>query len=115
MSYIYIYTGNDLEQDMYFFLNKEANNHRNNGNNQNISSRATCSGYWKATGSANKRIISSKKTMPIIGIRRSLVFYKGKRGRAFRTDWIMHEYFVAISHQKKNYSQVNRLHMLIDI
>ncbi|KAL0292459.1 UNVERIFIED_CONTAM: NAC domain-containing protein 83 [Sesamum calycinum] len=91
------------DQDKYFFSNKEGNARRNGDR----ISRGTCSGHWKATGST-KRIICSKR-MPIVGIRKSLVFYKGKSPRACRTDWIMHEYFIALSgnmdcdmQQKKN-------------
>ncbi|XP_051116448.1 NAC domain-containing protein 83-like [Andrographis paniculata] len=80
----------DLDQDKYFFNNQESN-HRHGIR----TGRATCSGYWKATGSA-KRIVSSKGA-PIVGIRNSLVFYKAKHPRPVRTDWIMHEYCIALS------------------
>ncbi|KAL8056489.1 hypothetical protein ABFX02_04G122200 [Erythranthe guttata] len=88
------------DEERYFFINKEGNNRKGNTVQ---SSKATCTaGYWKATGSA-KRIICSKKAMPIIGIRKSLVFYKRKKNnnRALRTNWTMHEYFIAVS---ENYS-----------
>ncbi|EYU43023.1 hypothetical protein ABFS82_04G121500 [Erythranthe guttata] len=87
------------DEERYFFSNKEGNNRKGNTVQ---SSKATCTGYWKATGSA-KRINCSKKAMPIIGIRKSLVFYKTKKNsnRAFRTNWTMHEYFIAVS---ENYS-----------
>ncbi|KAL0429632.1 UNVERIFIED_CONTAM: NAC domain-containing protein 83 [Sesamum radiatum] len=81
----------NTEQDKYFFSNKEGSTRRNGDR----ISRGTCSGHWKATGST-KWIICSKR-MPIVGIRKSLVFYKGKNPRACRTDWIMHEYFIALS------------------
>ncbi|KAK4414110.1 NAC domain-containing protein 83 [Sesamum alatum] len=93
------------DREKYFFSNKEGNGRGNYGGRI---SRGTCSGHWKATGST-RRIICSKR-MPIVGIRKSLVFYKGKNPRACRTDWIMHEYFIALSgnidcdmQQKKNY------------
>ncbi|KAI3463589.1 hypothetical protein Pfo_020252 [Paulownia fortunei] len=85
----------DSDQDRYFFSNKETNDW-----NGNRTGRATSSGYWKATGSA-KRIICSKR-MPIVGIRKSLVFYKGNHPRASRTDWIMHEYCIALSGNTPN-------------
>lgn len=85
----YVYIG-DSDQDRYFFSNQETS-HRNG----NKTGRATCSGYWKATGSA-KRIVSSKGA-PIVGIRNSLVFYTAKHPRPVRTDWIMHEYCIAVS------------------
>ncbi|KAL3617583.1 hypothetical protein CASFOL_037904 [Castilleja foliolosa] len=69
------------EQVKYFF------SYRNGSH----TSKATCSGYWKPSGST-KRIICSKN-MPIVGIRKTLVFNKGRKN----SDWIMHEYCVALS------------------
>ncbi|XP_055826865.1 NAC domain-containing protein 83-like [Solanum dulcamara] len=76
----------DIEQDRYFFSNKEAK--YRNGNRAN---RATTGGYWKPTG-LDKQITCNKRK-PIIGMKKTLVFYKGKTtSHADRTDWIMHEY-----------------------
>ncbi|KAL3512557.1 hypothetical protein ACH5RR_025274 [Cinchona calisaya] len=75
----------DLEQDRYFFSNKEAK--YPNGNRTN---RATDAGYWKATG-VDKQIVSSKRK-PLVGLRKTLVFYKGKPPHGSKTEWIMHEY-----------------------
>ncbi|KAL2329431.1 hypothetical protein Fmac_017012 [Flemingia macrophylla] len=75
----------DLEQERYFFSTKEAK--YPNGNRSN---RATKSGYWKATG-LDKRIVSSKGNQ-VVGIKKTLVFYRGKPPHGSRTDWIMHEY-----------------------
>ncbi|KAK4351127.1 hypothetical protein RND71_030440 [Anisodus tanguticus] len=76
----------DIEQDRYFFSNKEAK--YRNGNRAN---RATIGGYWKPTG-LDKQITCSKRK-PILGMKKTLVFYKGKNTtHACRTDWIMHEY-----------------------
>ncbi|PKA47089.1 NAC transcription factor 29 [Apostasia shenzhenica] len=50
--------------------------------------RATTSGYWKATGT-DKAIYSNNQ---YIGLKKALVFYKGRPPKGFKTDWIMHEY-----------------------
>ncbi|TKY64727.1 NAC domain-containing protein 83 [Spatholobus suberectus] len=75
----------DLEQERYFFSTKEAK--YPNGNRSN---RATNSGYWKATG-LDKQIVTSKGNQ-VAGMKKTLVFYRGKPPHGSRTDWIMHEY-----------------------
>ncbi|XP_061370872.1 NAC domain-containing protein 2-like [Gastrolobium bilobum] len=71
------------ENEWYFFSPRERK--YPNGVRPN---RATVSGYWKATGT-DKAIYSGSKH---IGVKKSLVFYKGKPPKGFKTDWIMHEY-----------------------
>ncbi|XP_011073111.1 NAC domain-containing protein 83 [Sesamum indicum] len=79
------------DQDRYFFSHLRESSYRS----VNRSSRTTCGGYWKITGS-DKQIVCLKR-MPIVGIKRTLVFYKGKHPRAVRTDWFMHLYCIALS------------------
>ncbi|KAH8522431.1 hypothetical protein Peur_040944 [Populus x canadensis] len=78
----------DLEQERYFFSTREAK--YPNGNRSN---RATGSGYWKATG-IDKQIVTSKGHQ-VVGMKKTLVFYRGKPPHGTRTDWIMHEYRLA--------------------
>eukprot|EP00253_Pinus_taeda_P018934 PITA_18934 len=51
--------------------------------------RLTASGYWKATGS--DRAVRNE-LLQCIGLKKTLVFYKGKAQHGQRTDWIMNEY-----------------------
>ncbi|KAI3696421.1 hypothetical protein L1987_79435 [Smallanthus sonchifolius] len=87
----------DCEQERFFFSTKEVK--YPNGNRSN---RATLSGYWKATG-LDKQIITSKNNQ-VVGMKKTLVFYRGKPPNGSRTDWIMHEYRLA-SQQPKNPTQ----------
>nr|URZ95330.1 NAC-domain containing protein 83 [Andrographis paniculata] len=73
------------EQEKYFFSTREVK--YPNGNRSN---RATGSGYWKATG-LDKQIMSSRSHQ-IVGMKKTLVFYRGKPPKGCRTDWVMHEY-----------------------
>ncbi|KAG2702804.1 hypothetical protein I3843_06G100700 [Carya illinoinensis] len=75
----------DLEQEKYFFSTREAK--YPNGNRSN---RATGSGYWKATG-IDKQIVTSRGKQ-VVGMKKTLVFYRGKPPHGSRTNWIMHEY-----------------------
>ncbi|KNA24215.1 hypothetical protein SOVF_017620 [Spinacia oleracea] len=87
----------DKGQERYFFSTREAK--YPNGNRSN---RATVSGYWKATGK-DKAVVAGGKSNHhhgnhhnnsplIVGMKKTLVFYRGKPPNGSRTDWIMHEY-----------------------
>ncbi|CAO2829558.1 unnamed protein product [Amaranthus hypochondriacus] len=71
------------ENEWYFFTPRDRK--YPNGIRPN---RATLSGYWKATGT-DKAIHSGAK---YVGIKKALVFYKGRPPKGSKTDWIMHEY-----------------------
>ncbi|TKY48658.1 NAC domain-containing protein 90 [Spatholobus suberectus] len=60
--------------------------------------RTTASGYWKATGSPSHVYSSDNK---VIGMKKTMVFYKGKAPTGRKTKWKMHEY-KAIEHSDQS-------------
>jgi hypothetical protein len=74
------------EQEWYFFSPRDRK--YPNGARPN---RAATSGYWKATGT-DKPIMASGSTREKVGVKKALVFYRGKPPKGVKTNWIMHEY-----------------------
>ncbi|KAJ8626173.1 hypothetical protein MRB53_019480 [Persea americana] len=75
--------GSTPQNDWYFFSHKDKKYPTGTRTN-----RATAAGFWKATG-RDKVIYTSFKR---IGMRKTLVFYKGRAPHGQKSDWIMHEY-----------------------
>ncbi|CAL5382395.1 hypothetical protein CsSME_00013121 [Camellia sinensis var. sinensis] len=75
--------GSAPQNDWYFFSHKDKKYPTGTRTN-----RATAAGFWKATG-RDKVIYSNPRR---IGMRKTLVFYKGRAPHGQKSDWIMHEY-----------------------
>lgn len=58
--------------------------------------RATTSGYWKATG--KDRPVLEPNTREVVGMRKTLVFYRNRAPNGFKTGWIMHEFRLETPH-----------------
>ncbi|KAG9140428.1 hypothetical protein Leryth_023139 [Lithospermum erythrorhizon] len=75
--------GSTPQNDWYFFSHKDKKYPTGTRTN-----RATTAGFWKATG--RDKVIQSNCNK--IGMRKTLVFYKGRAPHGQKSDWIMHEY-----------------------
>ncbi|CAN8260499.1 unnamed protein product [Cochlearia groenlandica] len=93
------------EKEWYFFSPRDRK--YPNGARPN---RAAASGYWKATGT--DKLISVPNGEGFnenIGIKKALVFYKGKPPKGVKTNWIMHEYRLSDSLSPKKINEANSL------
>ncbi|KAJ4836245.1 hypothetical protein Tsubulata_028678 [Turnera subulata] len=75
--------GYEEQNEWYFFSHKDKKYPTGTRTN-----RATMAGFWKATG-RDKAVYDKAK---LIGMRKTLVFYRGRAPNGQKTDWIMHEY-----------------------
>ncbi|XP_051145131.1 NAC domain-containing protein 43-like [Andrographis paniculata] len=75
--------GSTPQNDWYFFSHKDKKYPTGTRTN-----RATAAGFWKATG--RDKVIHSNFRR--IGMRKTLVFYRGRAPHGQKSDWIMHEY-----------------------
>ena len=54
--------------------------------------RVTGSGFWKATGIDRPIYSATNNSGESIGLKKSLVYYRGSAGKGTKTDWMMHEF-----------------------
>ncbi|XP_022151217.1 protein FEZ-like [Momordica charantia] len=73
------------EKEWYFYCPRDRK-YRNSAR----PNRVTGAGFWKATGT--DRPIYSSDGSKCIGLKKSLVFYKGRAAKGVKTDWMMHEF-----------------------
>lgn len=85
------------DKELYFFCIRERKY-----KNSVRPNRVTGSGFWKATGidkpiysavaSSGASHTNNNNNKHCIGLKKSLVYYRGSAGKGTKTDWMMHEF-----------------------
>ncbi|XP_058765703.1 transcription factor JUNGBRUNNEN 1-like [Vicia villosa] len=75
------------EKEGYFFC-KRGRKYKNSIR----PNRVTGSGFWKATGIDKAIYSNGGEGNDCVGLKKTLVYYRGSAGKGTKTDWMMHEF-----------------------
>lgn len=84
--WLYVAETSDMRDNERYFFCKRGRKYRNSIR----PNRVTDSGFWKATG-IDRPVYSSTGSV-CIGLKKSLVYYRGSAGKGTKTEWMMHEF-----------------------
>ncbi|XP_071693694.1 transcription factor JUNGBRUNNEN 1-like [Rutidosis leptorrhynchoides] len=92
----------DVADNEWYFFCKRGRKYRNSIR----PNRVTNSGFWKATG-IDRPIYSTTSGSVCIGLKKSLVYYRGSAGKGTKTEWMMHEFRLPPSSPSKIDTKIN--------
>lgn len=91
------------DKEWYFFC-KRGRKYRNSIR----PNRVTGSGFWKATGIDKPVYSHGGEGHRCIGLKKTLVYYRGCAGKGTKTDWMMHEFRLPVDSPSPNSSIVDK-------
>ncbi|CBI21757.3 hypothetical protein VitviT2T_030565 [Vitis vinifera] len=89
---------NTLTDKEWYFFCKRGRKYRNSIR----PNRVTRSGFWKATGIDKPIYSNNGEGHDCIGLKKSLVYYRGSAGKGTKTDWMMHEFRLPANQKNTN-------------
>jgi hypothetical protein len=81
-------SGSTVKHTEWYFFCKRGRKYRNSVR----PNRVTGSGFWKATGIDKSVYSMGGEERDCIGLKKTLVYYRGSAGKGSKTDWMMHEF-----------------------
>ena len=81
-------SGSTVKHTEWYFFCKRGRKYRNSVR----PNRVTGSGFWKATGIDKSVYSMGGEGRDCIGLKKTLVYYRGSAGKGSKTDWMMHEF-----------------------
>ncbi|KAL8166756.1 hypothetical protein V2J09_008255 [Rumex salicifolius] len=81
------------DKEWYFYCKRERK-YRNSVR----PNRVTGSGFWKATGIDKPVYSNGGEGHQCVGLKKSLVYYRGIAGKGSKTEWMMHEFRLPTDH-----------------
>ncbi|KAJ0751451.1 putative transcription factor NAM family [Helianthus annuus] len=106
ISFSFVEASDMGDKEWYFFC-RRGRKYRNSIR----PNRVTGSGFWKATG-IDRPIYSGAGPAGsvCIGLKKSLVYYRGSAGKGTKTEWMMHEFRLPpSSHTSIDAKSINRM------
>ncbi|XP_022970860.1 transcription factor JUNGBRUNNEN 1-like [Cucurbita maxima] len=94
--------GTSGEKEWYVFV-KRGRKYKNSVR----PNRVTGAGFWKATGIDKPIYSQGEQGKGCIGLKKTLVFYKGSAGRGVKTEWMMHEFRLPPSNCSNSHNSHN--------
>ncbi|XP_022892185.1 transcription factor JUNGBRUNNEN 1-like [Olea europaea var. sylvestris] len=95
---------NNMGDKEWYFFCKRGRKYRNSIR----PNRVTGSGFWKATGIDRPIYSSGSDGRDCIGLKKSLVYYRGSAGKGTKTDWQMHEFRLPAAVQDKSGKNIDQ-------
>lgn len=95
--------GSSMGDKEWYFFCKRGRKYRNSIR----PNRVTGSGFWKATGIDRPIYSANGESRECIGLKKSLVYYRGSAGKGTKTDWMMHEFRLPTDHDDKSTKHVD--------
>ncbi|XP_019183436.1 PREDICTED: transcription factor JUNGBRUNNEN 1-like [Ipomoea nil] len=91
-------TASSVGENEWYFFCKRGRKYKNSIR----PNRVTGSGFWKATGIDREIHAAAAGRRHCIGLKKSLVYYRGSAGKGTKTEWMMHEFRLPPQHHKSS-------------